>query len=100
MAGLARHVHDSPTLQATFEALVGPDHQMKALVRRVVTHWNTDFDCLRSHITLKHAINMLITFDPNLGKYQLNEEQWELAHALADQLQVRGTINTFSSILW
>lgn len=90
MAGLAWRVHDSPTLQAMFEVLVGADHQMKALVRRVVTRWNSDFDCLRSHITLKHAVNMLITFDPNLGKYQLNEEQWELAHALADQLQVGG----------
>ena len=99
MAGLAWHVHDSPTLQAIFEVLVGTDHQMKALVRQVVTRWNTNFDCLQSHITLKHAINMLITFDPNLEKYQLNKEQWELAHALADQLQVRGTANTFSSIL-
>ena len=57
-------------------------------MRRVVTRWNTDFDCLRSHITLKRAVNMLIVGDPSLGKYQLNEKQWELAHVLADQLQV------------
>lgn len=61
---------------------------MKALIQRVVTRWNTDFDCLRLHITLKHAVNMLIVSDPSLRKYQLNGEQWELAHVLADQLQV------------
>lgn len=89
VAGLARRVHDSSTLQAKFEVLVGADSQMKALIRRVVTCWNTDFDCLQSHITLKHAVNMLIIVDPSLKKYQLDEKQWELAHALADQLQVQ-----------
>jgi len=62
---------------------------MRALVRRVVTRWNMDFDCLQSHITLKYAVNALIILDPSLKKYQLDGEQWELAHALANQLQVR-----------
>jgi len=31
---------------------------------------------------------MLIAGDPSLRKYQLDEKQWELAHALANQLQV------------
>ena len=88
MAGLTRRIHDSPTLQAKFEVLIGEESQMRALIRRVVTRWNTDFDCLQSHITLKRAVNTLMVADPSLKKYQLDEKQWELAHALADQLQV------------
>lgn len=88
VAGLARRVHDSSNLQLKFENLVGEESQMRALVRRIVTRWNTDFDSLRSHIILKRAVNMLFLYDPSLKKYQLDEEQWDLAHALVDQLQV------------
>ena len=88
MAGLARRVHDCSILQLKFEELVGKDSQMRALTRRVVTRWNTDFDCLRSHVNLKCAVNMLILYDPGLKKYQLNEKQWDLACILVEQLQV------------
>lgn len=88
VAGLAQRVHDSSALQAKFEVLIGAESQMRALVRRVITRWNSDFDCLQSHIALKHAVNTLITIDLSLQKYRLDEKQWELALVLADQLQV------------
>lgn len=87
VAGLARRIHNSSTLQSKFERLI-TDSQMTALVRRVTTRWNTDFDCLESHITLEREIVALITMEACLKKYLLTEVQWELARVLAKQLQV------------
>ena len=87
VAGLARRLHDSSTLQSKFARLITVG-QITALVRRVTTRWNTDFDCLQSHITLECEIIALIAMEPCLKKYLLTGEQWELARVLAKQLEV------------
>ena len=88
VAGLARRLHDSSTLQSKFARLI-TDGQVTTLVRRVTTRWNTDFDCLHSHITLEREIVALITMEISLKKYLLTHEQWVLARVLAEQLAVR-----------
>ena len=85
VAGLARRLHDSSTLQEKFARLI-TDGQITALVRCVTTRWNTDFDCLESHIALGREIIALITMEGCLKKYLLTEKQWELARVLAKQL--------------
>ena len=87
VAGLARRLHDSSTLQSKFARLI-TSGQITSLVRRVTTRWNTDFDCLQSHIALEREIVALIAMEPSLKKYLLTQEQWELARVLAKQLEV------------
>lgn len=87
VAGLAHRLHDSSTLQSKFERLI-TNGQITTLIRRVTTRWNTDFDCLRSHITMEREIVALIMMEESLKKYLLTEKQWELAWILAKQLKV------------
>ena len=87
VAGLAHRLHNSSTLQAKFARLI-TDGQITALIRRITTRWNTDFDCLESHILLEREIITLITMEACLDKYLLTKAQWELARILARQLEV------------
>jgi len=91
VAGLARRLHDSSTLQSKFERLI-TSGQTTTLIRRITTRWNTDFDCLQSHITMEREIIALITMEVPLKKYLLTKEQWELARMLTKQLEVRFSI--------
>lgn len=92
MAGLARRVHDSPTLQEKFEKLVDAqiDHsgQQRSLTRRVPTRWNSDLACLASHIEFETPVRQLTSSDSSLKKYALNETQWNLAKQLSEVLEV------------
>ncbi|KAI0061954.1 hypothetical protein BV25DRAFT_1804810, partial [Artomyces pyxidatus] len=99
VAGLARRLHDSPTLQEKFERLVvamqGEHDQKKRLDRRVPTRWNSDYACLAAHIAFKAEIRKLTTED-GLEEYALTNEQWALAEELKDVLQVSEVTDLFS----
>lgn len=94
VAGLARRVHDSATLQEKLEKLIMAQPklagQKRALTRRVATRWNSDFACLASHVELETPVKQLTSDSENdLGKYALNREQWKLAKELIEVLEVR-----------
>lgn len=94
MAGLARRVHDSPTLQEKFEKLVDAqtdfDHgQKRTLTRRVPTRWNSDLACLAAHIYFETPVKQLTSDSSNkLKQYALTEQQWKLAKQLSEVLEV------------
>jgi hypothetical protein len=93
VAGLARRVHDGSTLKEKFDKLVEDDEDLKgskmALIRRVPTRWNSDFNCLGSHVHFKNAIQQLTAVATNkLEAYRLTSEQWELADELLEVLEV------------
>ena len=89
---MARRVHDSPTLQETFEKLVDAqiDHsgQQRSLSRRVPTRWNSDLACLAAHIEFATPVKQLTSSDSSLKKYALSDAQWTLAKQLAEVLEV------------
>ncbi|KAJ7723017.1 hypothetical protein DFH07DRAFT_932289 [Mycena maculata] len=87
VAGLARRVHDSPTLQEKFEKLVEANSGQKAaLDRRVPTRWNSDLVCLASHVHFDRPVKQLTQDNPE--EYALTPEQWRLAKQLVEALQV------------
>ncbi|KAJ7019651.1 hypothetical protein C8F04DRAFT_975384 [Mycena alexandri] len=90
VAGLARRVHDSPTLQEKFEKLVeanaAESGQKVALDRRVPTRWNSDLACLASHVHFERPVKQLT--QDNLEEYALTAAQWKLAKELCQALQV------------
>lgn len=94
MAGLARRVHDSPTLQEKFEKLVDAQinsnpGQKRTLTRRVPTRWNSDLACLAAHIAFETPVKQLTSDSNNkLKQYALTEEQWKLAKQLGEVLEV------------
>lgn len=92
MAGLARRVHDSLTLQKKFEKLVDAqiDHsgQKTSLTRRVPTRWNSDLACLAAHIEFETPFRQLTSSGSSLKKYALSEAQWKLAKQLSEVLEV------------
>ena len=92
MAGLARRVHDSGTLQAKFDKYVAAADmhgQKTRLDRRVPTRWNSDFACLAAHVHFEQPVKML-TSDERLGlqDYALTLDQWALGHELVEALDV------------
>jgi hypothetical protein len=91
VAGLARKVHDSTTLQEQFEKTVvykrGEDSQKRHLDRRVPTRWNSDFACLSTHLYFKEEVQ-LFTMQKNLPDYALTSAQWKLAEHLVPVLEV------------
>lgn len=95
MAGLARKVHDSTTLQEEFEKTViykrGEDSQKRRLDRRVPTRWNSDFACLHTHLHFKEEVQ-LFTTQNNLLDYALTPAQWKLADHLVPVLEVCFTL--------
>jgi hypothetical protein len=63
VAGLARRLHDNSTLGEKFTLLAqaSPDvvGNQTSLTRRVPTRWNSEKDCLDSHINLRPAVESL-----------------------------------------
>src|SRR5882762_943979 len=92
VAGLARRVHDSPTLQDKFDRLVIASDltgQKSALTRRVPTRWNSDFACLSSHVYFESPVKALTGDERNgLKDYELSKEQWALAKEVEGVLEV------------
>jgi hypothetical protein len=93
VAGLARRVHDSATLQEKLEKLIAvqpkPSGQKRTLTRHVPTRWNSDLACLASHVELETPVKQLTSDTSNqLGKYALNRQQWNLAKELTEVLEV------------
>lgn len=94
VAGLARRVHDSPTLQEKFEKLVDAQTdfdsgQKRTLTRRVPTRWNSDLACLSAHIAFETPVKQLTSDSSNkLKQYALTEDQWKLAKQLSEVLEV------------
>jgi hypothetical protein len=93
VAGLACCVHDSTTLEATFDDYVARDLELKGskqtLDRRVPTHRNSDFACLKAHIHFKSVIQAMTAVDSlKLSAYWLNSTQWKLAEDCKDILEV------------
>lgn len=62
----------------------------KTLDRRVATRWNSDYLCLKAHVTLRFYVTSFVK-DPDYGlaEYDLSSEQWKLAMHLTDVLVVR-----------
>jgi hypothetical protein len=92
VSGLARRVHDSPTLQDKFDRLVVASDlvgQKSALTRRVPTRWNSDFACLSSHVYFESPVKALTGDERNgLKDYELTKDQWALAKELEGVLEV------------
>ncbi|GBE85812.1 Putative AC transposase OS=Zea mays PE=2 SV=2 [Sparassis crispa] len=93
VAGLARRLHDSLTLQEKFEKLVDAQPELsgtkKALDRRMVTRWNSDFACLAAHIYFEIPVKQLTSDDRNdLQPYALSHAQWRLAKQLEPVLEI------------
>ncbi|KAI0041493.1 hypothetical protein FA95DRAFT_1641654, partial [Auriscalpium vulgare] len=91
VAGLARRLHDSPTMQEKFDRLVdaqrGAHDQKRRLDRRVPTRWNSDYACLAAHVQFKSEVRQLTTED-GLADYALTPEQWSLAEKLKEVLEI------------
>ncbi|KAF6753990.1 hypothetical protein DFP72DRAFT_813346 [Ephemerocybe angulata] len=93
VSGLARRVHNSGTLKETFDNLVSNDPTLdgskRALDRRVSTRWNSDEDCLKSHLYFRRPVEQLTGLsETKLAAYRLTDSQWKLAGDLADALEV------------
>ncbi|KAJ7060829.1 hypothetical protein C8F01DRAFT_988053, partial [Mycena amicta] len=91
VAGLARRIHDSGTLQEKFEKLVkANDHagQKVALDRRVPTRWNSDLACLAAHNKFETPVKQMTGVDSGLTQYALTAAQWQLAKQLAEALEI------------
>jgi hypothetical protein len=94
VAGLASRANKSPVVQqkfeehvATFPGLSSSAHP--SLATRMPTRWNTELNCLRSHVHKRPAVKLLTSDrDLSLKKYQLTEPQWDLAIQLVDELKV------------
>ncbi|KAK6992134.1 ribonuclease H-like domain-containing protein, partial [Favolaschia claudopus] len=89
VAGLARRVHDSSTLQEKFEKLVQANDSASgkvALDRRVPTRWNSDLVCLAAHIQFETPVKQLTS--DGLSEYALTPKQWALAKELCEVLVI------------
>jgi hypothetical protein len=97
IAGLARKIHDNNTLGEQFTVLavaskdvIGNQH---ALVRRVPTRWNSEKDCIDSHVNLRPVVESITGNSANkLGAFKLSEEQWKLTLELKDVLIVSASL--------
>ncbi|KAG2363135.1 hypothetical protein BDR07DRAFT_1283122, partial [Suillus spraguei] len=103
IAGLARKLHDNPTLQERFERTVifnrGKDGAHKRhLDRRVATRWNSDFACLCAHLFFKDEVKIFMSASDNdLSDYVLTAAQWKLAEHLVPVLELFNDLtNLFS----
>ncbi|KAG8725000.1 hypothetical protein FRC09_010474 [Ceratobasidium sp. 395] len=95
IAGLAKRAHNlSAVVQHKFEEYVAQipslnRSQRRALARRMVTRWNTDLECIRSHVYFQPAVKLLmVDRDVALKNYELNDTQWYLAEQLTKELKV------------
>ncbi|KAJ7829499.1 hypothetical protein B0H14DRAFT_2366569 [Mycena olivaceomarginata] len=93
VAGLARRIHDSGTLQDKFEKLVKANDQTAtgqkvALDRRVPTQWNSDLACLAAHNKFETPVKQMTGVDSGLTQYALTPAQWKLAKQLEEALEI------------
>lgn len=88
VAGFARQVHDSPTLQKKIEKLVdaqtdfdpGEAGEERTLTRPVVTRWSSNLACLAALIALETPAKGLTSDSSSkLEQFALTEEEWKLA---------------------
>ncbi|KAG9081574.1 hypothetical protein FRC06_005502 [Ceratobasidium sp. 370] len=93
VAGLANRAHKSAVVQHTFEEIVSKIPSLscskrRTLARRMATRWNTEVECLRSHVHFRPAVKKL-TADRNLSlkQYELTDAQWPLAETLISELK-------------
>ncbi|KAG2360530.1 hypothetical protein BDR07DRAFT_1486958 [Suillus spraguei] len=102
IAGLARKLHDGLMLQERFEKTViykhGDNAQKCCLDRRIPTHWNSDFACLRAHLFFKDEVQIFTSVSENgLHDYALTTAQWKLAEHLVPVLELFNDLtNVFS----
>jgi hypothetical protein len=100
VAGLARKLNESQTLQLEFERLINSNKtQRRTLTRRVSTRWNTDFAALQSHVMFQKEVLQLVAANPTLRKYALTEKQWVLAKHLANILVVGPATRSYKKVL-
>ena len=60
-----------------------------SLAWRVPTRWNSDFDCLYSHLYFKTVVESMTGVTENkLKAYCLTDDQWDLAEDLQAVLVV------------
>ncbi|KAF8808169.1 hypothetical protein BYT27DRAFT_7291704, partial [Phlegmacium glaucopus] len=84
----ACRIQDSSPLKEKFKDLVSRDPELQSsmrdsLARRVPTRWNSDFDCLYSHLYFKTVVQSMTGVTENkLKAYRLSEDQWDLAEDL------------------
>ncbi|KAJ6619855.1 hypothetical protein B0H10DRAFT_1792778 [Mycena sp. CBHHK59/15] len=91
VAGLARRIHDSGTLQDKFEKLVKANDQTGqkvALDRCVPTRWNSDLACLAAHNRFETPVKQMTGVDSGLTQYALTPAQWKLAKQLEEALKI------------
>ncbi|KDN40563.1 hypothetical protein RSAG8_08035, partial [Rhizoctonia solani AG-8 WAC10335] len=93
IAGLARRVNDSPTLETLFRDLVAKDPELEgnacSLPRHVATRWNSNQLAILGHLHFKGPVKWLTGHDRlKLKKYALTDHQWELAHQLSEVLEI------------
>ncbi|PPQ84268.1 hypothetical protein CVT24_012844, partial [Panaeolus cyanescens] len=92
VAGLARKVHDSPTLKEKFDKMVKDDPELnhgqrRTLTRRVPTRWNSDLACLESYFYFRDVVERLTSISSlKLKGYQLSPEQWKIAEDVQEVL--------------
>jgi hypothetical protein len=101
VAGLARRVHDSPTLKEKFDKLVEADEELKgnqrSLSHQVPTCWNSDLDCILDHLHFQNVIEQLTANRGNsLQAYQLSNEQWKTAEDIVEILLVSRILSLLS----
>jgi hypothetical protein len=66
--------------------------KFKLMPRDVVTRWNSTYDMLEFALQYRAVIDR-ITVDkklPQLRKYELDEDEWEVIENLTSVLEVRG----------
>jgi hypothetical protein len=61
-----------------------------ALAHQVITWWNTDYDCLYTHIIFRKEIeSMTGVSDYKLSAYHLSRNLWSLAGDVLEVLEVQ-----------
>ncbi|QRW03444.1 hAT family dimerization protein [Ceratobasidium sp. AG-Ba] len=91
VAGLAQRVHACTHIRERFEQLAAKNTsgEQRILTERVDTRWDTEYDCLESHIHFKVEAQLL-TGDSSLKlkSYTLNESQYDLADEMLTVLEI------------
>ncbi|QRW04488.1 AC transposase [Ceratobasidium sp. AG-Ba] len=91
VAGLARRVHASTQLRERFEQLATKNtkSEQRILTERVDTRWDTEYDCLESHLHFKVEAQLLTGESSlKLKSYSLNEAQYNLADEMLIVLEI------------
>lgn len=77
-------------LPAWHEALRSLDMPVTLMPRDVATRWNSTFDMLKYALEHRKAVDVVTQRrDLGLRKFELTDEEWEIAGQLRDVLKVR-----------